>query len=150
MAATLEALRRAASGEERPRLSPNPYHIFNKVLAMTFAHKKIAASVLLAVGALAAWTTLGLFGSVTYADVADKIRQMHSMTCTSTTTLPDLKDPVVAKIFYRDQGQTRAEGPLNLVMISDVGTGQFLTLDTASRKATLVKIDMAAAPPSRR
>lgn len=136
---TLAALRGADAQFQLRSNSVISPKILHKVFTMMIQHKKIAASVLLAFGALAAVLTLTVLGSVSYAQVAEKLRSMHSMTCTATMTLPNMKLPIVSKMYYLDPGHTRIEGPFDQIMITDASTDDLLALNTAARTATLIK-----------
>jgi len=136
---TLAALRRVA-GEDRIPMNPvGSIGLVQRSLAMIFAHKKIAASLTFIVGGLAVWSMLSLFSSVTYAQVAEKIRSAHSVFCTATLTLTGKQTPIGMKLYFQEPGKRRVENDQG-VTVSDQATGTLIHLDSVSKKAVIVKL----------
>lgn len=135
---TLAALRRVA-GEDRIPLNPiGSIGLTQRTLAMIFAHKKLAASLTFIVGGLAVWSMLSFFSSVSYAQVAEKIRSAHSMSCTASVTLAGMKEPVKMKMYFQEPGKLRTESDQS-VTINDQVAGTMLSLVHGSKQAILVK-----------
>jgi outer membrane lipoprotein-sorting protein len=113
IARTLETLKPAPSHNERKT-------VVTRILQMTFA-QRIAAAVMLTGGALVLWFMFALFGgfgTVSYAQVAQHIKEARSMTFKMTITSPKLPKPVEAKLYALEPGKMRNEGPGGVVTIS--------------------------------
>ncbi len=103
---------------------------------------------MLAMGSIVMWFMFTLFSSVSYAQVADKIRSAHCMSFTATTTLPGQPAPVAIKMLFLDPGHLRHETPGGMVTISDQQTGQTLVLNPATHTAQLVTVGQHDNVPS--
>ena len=109
---------------------------------MTFTHK-IAATVLLTLGGLIIWFVMSLFGSlsgVSYAEVAEQIRDAHFMSWTLSAHFanpgPGREAPM--KMVYMAPGVLRSEYS-GLVTITDVNARKTLTLDRKTKIAELIE-----------
>jgi outer membrane lipoprotein-sorting protein len=143
---TLAALRRA-TGQDRIPMNPvGSIGLVQRILTMTYTHRKTAASLTIAIGAIAVWSMLTLFSSVSYAQVIDKLKSVHSMTCTATVTTGD-KPPLALKMFFLDPGHVRTEGPGTRTTIVDSAAGQVLALESNAKTATLIKYETKGTPP---
>ena len=145
IADTLAALQRVA-GEDRIPMNPiGSIGLVQRSLAMIFAHKKLAASLTFLVGGLAVWSMFSLFSSVSYAQVAEKIRSAHSMSCTASVTLAAMKDAVKMKMYFQEPGKLRTESDQG-VTINDQVAGTLLQLMNADKQAVIVKFKSYGIP----
>jgi hypothetical protein len=113
IARTLATLKPAPSHNERKT-------VVTRILQMTFA-QRIAAAVMLTVGALVLWFMFALFGgfgTVSYAQVAQQIKDARSMTFKMKITSPKLPKPVDARVYALEPGKIRNEGPGGVVTIT--------------------------------
>ncbi len=144
---TLAALRRAAgAGVLQKDVTPSA-GFFQKVLAMSYLHRK-AAALIVAAGGLSVWAVLlafGFFSSVTFAQVAEKLRDIKSLTYSARMTVPGATEPMVIKSEILG-GRMRNELPGSTVMIMDIATSQTLILNSALKTANLTKIEVTGQP----
>lgn len=102
---------------------------------------KIAAAVLIcaAVAGLAIW--LGTPESVAWADVQEKIRKAHTLTCTISMR-QEGAPAVEGKMFIKEPGLIRQEltEPEPAILIFDLKKGKLLTLAPKEKKAILIDI----------
>jgi outer membrane lipoprotein-sorting protein len=143
VADTLSALRRA---EARPKL-------WQRVIHMTLT-QKIAAAVALTLGGLTLYFLLSLFGgfaSVSYAQVADQIRAVRSMTCTVTIQGTDPNKPAVSmRMMFMDPDKTRMQMPgTRMVVITDAAAHRVLMLNDSDKTATTTDFSTTNTPATR-
>jgi outer membrane lipoprotein-sorting protein len=143
---TLAALKlktHAASGvAQREDYEPKS-NLFTRILTMTVT-QRIAAAVMLTVGGLVVWFMFALFGgfgTVSYAQVAQQIKNARSMTFTMTTASPQLPKPVEAKLYALEPGMLRNEGSHGVVTIlrREGDRIRVLALSPATKSANLVE-----------
>ena len=144
---TLAALRKAAGEDRVPKSPARPVGFVHRVIAMTFA-QKFAAAVLFTVAGVVLWFMYSLTSSISYAQVAERLRSLHSMTCTMSTVVPGQTKPFEAKMMMADPGRIRTEGPGAMVFIQDRGTGRSLVLDTAAKTATVMTLSEHSYAPA--
>ena len=115
---TLEALERRASAAAKWDTNERT-NLLMRMMTMTLT-QRIAAAVLVTVGAVVLWFMFTLLGggSVSYAQVAKQIRDAQSMTFKLTMTAPQLPQSVEAKVYALEPGKMRNEGPGGVVTIS--------------------------------
>ena len=143
IADTLAALRGAAGGGVIRGDDAPSVNFFQKVVTMTYLHRKVAA-LIVAVGGLSAWIVLfafGVFSSVSFAQVAEKLRDVKSLTCVSRLTIPGQTEPTLMKTEMLG-GRMRNELPGKLVVIQDIVTSQVLMLNAQLKTADLTKVEV--------
>jgi outer membrane lipoprotein-sorting protein len=131
-ARTLAALRAAAA---RPDVLP----LFRRRTMLT--PLKIAAAVLLTGAGLFYWTTAPqVVATVAFAEVAEKLRDAHTLSFLTTTQVPGLKEPMVIRYLYREPGLMRSESPGGgPVTIFDTLQGKLLILDRSKKSALFME-----------
>jgi outer membrane lipoprotein-sorting protein len=140
VADTLSALR---SAEARPKL-------WQRVIHMTLT-QKIAATVALTLGGLTLYFLLSMFGgfaSISYAQVADQIRAVRSMSCTLTLQGANLgKSPVSMQMMFMDPGKTRMQMPsTHMVIITDATAHRVLMLNDTNKTARVTDFTTTNTP----
>ncbi len=131
IARTRAALRMAA---DRPNSIPFPWRrTMLTMLKLTAAAAAAAAGMAyLAFGPRAEAT-------VTFAEVAQKLHDAHTLSYRISVQMPGQKGPTTGREYYKDPGLTRAEfdAPQAGVTIMDANQGKVLMLDPTSKVAML-------------
>jgi len=143
---TLAAVRQAAGLFQAD--APN-VKLFQKVVTMIYLHKK-AVTLTVAAGGLAACVALLLvaaFPTASFAQVVEKLRNVHSMTCTERVTLPGNPQPMTVKMEYLGK-KMRSEVGDSLIALTDQETGQAMVLDPKARTARIAKVEVTGGPKS--
>jgi outer membrane lipoprotein-sorting protein len=144
---TLAALRRVAGTDRIPLNPVGSIGLVQRILTMTYAHRKTAASLTIAIGAIALWSMLTLFSSVSYAQVAEKLKAVQSLTCTATINATGKEAPIRLKMMFLDPQHVRTEGPGDKISIVDKSASQLLVLDPTAKTAMLLKYETKGTPP---
>lgn len=145
---TLAALRRAAGGGIVASDDARFIALFRKILFMAYLHKK-AVALTVAVAGCSVWIALllvGAFSTVSFAQVAEKLRNVHTMTCTARTTTPGQATAMTARMEYLGN-KMRSEVPDLFISINNPETGQSLILDPKTKTARLVKVEVIGPHP---
>ncbi|MGB7158555.1 MAG: hypothetical protein WBD40_10850 [Tepidisphaeraceae bacterium] len=147
-ARTLSRLKRPASGAANCD-SNERSTLFTRILTMTFA-QRIAAVVLVTIGALVLWFMFALFGgfgTVSYAQVAQQIKDAQSMTMKMTLTSPQLKERTMqTKLYFLQPGMLRHEGTNGATVTRRDGERiRVLTLMPATKSAQLIEANLTEA-----
>jgi len=146
---TLAALKlktHAASGvAQREDYEPKS-NLFTRILTMTVT-QRIAAAVMLTVGGLVVWFMFALFGgfgTISYAQVAQQIKDARSMTMKMRMTSPQIPQPVEAKLYALEPGMMRNEGWGGVVTVSrrDGDRIRLLALEPRTKVAHLVEANL--------
>lgn len=135
---TLAALRKAAD-------SPG---IFKRVINMTLT-QKIAATVGLTLAGMTIYFCFVLFNgfsTVTYGQVADRIRAAKSMTVKITAQAPNLPNPMTMQLMWMEPNQTRIAMNPEVSMVMDQAKHRSLVLDAKAKTATITEYNMAVTP----
>jgi hypothetical protein len=140
VAGTLAALRKAQ----------NP-SFFQRVVAMTLTQKIAAAAALTIGGAVVYFlaTLFGGFSSISYAEVADQIREVRTMVCNITVTPANSGTAVTMRMMFMSPDKTRMEMPGGMAMIMDQKDKRSLVLDENHKTATLTDIKTTGGPSAR-
>ena len=134
IAATLAMLESTESNSAASEKSfvTQRWGFLERILPMTFA-KRIAAAVLIAVGALILYFVFNATSaSVAFADVAAKLKAARTLAYTTAVTIPP-NPPTTMKILMSDPDRVRTEMPDGTVMIH--GAGSSLILSPVARTA---------------
>jgi len=132
LADTVQALRNASK----------PTGFWQRTMTMTLT-QKIAAAVAMTIGGLTIYFILSLFSglsSVSYAQVANVIRSMKTMSCDVSVTLPNVDKPTASKMLFMEPGKMRQEYAGGAVTISDSTARRALALVPQSKTAILLEI----------
>jgi outer membrane lipoprotein-sorting protein len=117
------------------------------ITTMTFT-QKIAAAFMLTVGGLILWFVFSLFGGfagVTYAEVAQQIRSLRTVSWTETISGPTT--PLVTmKVMCMEPGRLRMEYLGGNAMIMDKDQGKSLVLNTAAKTAQIMQFQTGGQP----
>ena len=146
---TLAALKtHASSGVARREDDEPKSNLFTRILTMTVT-QRIAAAVMLTVGALVVWFMFALFGgfgSVSYAQVAQQIREARTMTMKMSMTSPQLNEKALEmKLYAMEPGMIRNESEGGVVTISRREGEQMrvLVLEPRTKTAQLAHANIA-------
>jgi outer membrane lipoprotein-sorting protein len=97
---------------------------------------KIAAAALVAAGGLWYFTGLGPSeATLAFADVANKLRDAHTLAYRMTVRSPELKQPVTTRVLFKEPGLMRSEGPFGQVGIFDLTKHKSLLLEPKTKTA---------------
>ncbi len=150
IAATLAALRRAASGNF---VAPDPTPVsslssvvtlFRSLKITVYRHRKASAiSVALSLAIVCAFSLFGGGNSVSLAQVAERLRSVRSVTSTARTTIPGQNEPIILKVEQLGR-RTRSEMPGGVITITDQDFGEILLVNPILKTATLTKMDTLA------
>jgi outer membrane lipoprotein-sorting protein len=84
-------------------------------------------------------------GTVTLAEVAQKLHDAHTLSLRISAQMPGQKGPTTGREYYKDPGLVRTEfdGPPAVITIVDTNQGKVLTLDPSAKLALLqdMKLD---------
>jgi outer membrane lipoprotein-sorting protein len=122
--------------------------IILRITNMTY-RQRIAAAFTLTLGGLAIWAAfslLGGFATVTYAQVAQQILTARTMSCNETVGGGQLPMPVTMKAMFSD-GRVRMEYAQGNVMIFDQSKSQSLILDPTAKTAQIIKMTKTTGAP---
>ena len=143
IAATLQMLR--ASRTSAPEAKPNRFAVsrgFSQRLVTMTLTQRIAAAVTITLGGLVIYFTFMLFSSmgssVAFADVVQKIKSAHTLTCTGTATFPG-RPAVAMKILLSDPDRMRTEAPGGMVSII-AGRRVLIILNDKTHTATRMEV----------
>jgi outer membrane lipoprotein-sorting protein len=106
---------------------------------------KLAAAVLVAAGGIAYLAAPPSAEATAFAEVAQKLREAHSLTYTTASESPDIKPALKMKFLFKEPDRFRIEVPGGMVTIVDPGQGKQLILDPTAKTALLLE-GKAAAP----
>jgi outer membrane lipoprotein-sorting protein len=101
----------------------------------------VAAAVLMAAGGLCYFGGVHPGGaSVAFADVAQKLRDAHTLAYQMTVQAPQLKAAMTMQVFLKEPGWMRMEAPGGVVSIgrTEAGKSQTLGLDPRTKTAMLL------------
>jgi outer membrane lipoprotein-sorting protein len=99
----------------------------------------VAASVLLAGGAVLAWYLTSLApANAAFPDVLQALREPRSVTCLQSTSRDDRKGSETIRLFILDNGLWRAELPGGFYTVSDNVKHRVLTVNTVKKEAVLL------------
>lgn len=136
IADTLAALRKAGAKQ-----SPG---IWKRVIVMTTTHK-IAAAIGLTVGALVLYFALSLFSSfssVSYADVAAKIRDAKSMTFKIKGLPTGAANATTIEAMWMEPGHFRMQMTPDMALVEDAGANRAIMLNSKTKTATTIDVDV--------
>ena len=121
-------------------------NVFERLVAMTFT-QRIAAVVMLTLGALTLYAMFGLFNSLTpvaFADVANKFKAARTLQYNSTVTLADYP-PRTIKTLLADPDRMRTEMSDGVVSLKEGN----ITLILDPKAKTAMRIEMTGAEQAR-
>jgi outer membrane lipoprotein-sorting protein len=145
---TLSALRGA--GEPLKSQISN-FKFTRRVIAMIKAHR-IAATFILMLSGVAVYLSFVLAGglaSVSFAQVAEQVRSIHSMTCTVSAERSDKLASVSLKEMFMAPGKTRMETPNGMTIIADSQAHRSVLLNRIAKTATVMNVTMQNSPATR-
>jgi hypothetical protein len=108
---------------------------------------RLAASLIVAIGAAALIFFTTRTGSVAFADVVQKVREAKTLTFDCAADLPGM-GPVKMHFFMNSAGQTRVEAA-GSVSVIDPKAGKILTLAQAMKQAVVMDIGAHAYPQNK-
>jgi len=112
-----------------------------------FAAIKIAAAVLVTAGGLFYFAVVpSAEATVKFAEVAQKLRDAHTLAYRTTTESPDLKTPMKMRALFKEPSLFRTEADGGIVAIVDGSQGKQLILDPAGKTALLLEGKAPKAP----
>ncbi len=100
---------------------------------------KIATATLMAV---CGWIYFAVFPPAeasAFAEMAQKLRNAHTLSYRTSTEIPTLKAPMSMKFFFKEPNLMRLEGSGGVVTVVDGVQGKQLVLDPTSRTAMLLE-----------
>jgi len=101
---------------------------------------KIAAAVLAAAGGLFYLAFVpSAEATVTFAEVAQKLRDAHTLAYRTTMESPDFKTPIKMRWLFKEPSLFRTEADGGIVSIVDGSQGKQLILDPAAKTALLLE-----------
>jgi outer membrane lipoprotein-sorting protein len=125
---------------------PHRPNFAKRLINMTFA-QRIAAVVMITLGALTLYLVFGLFNTLAptlaFADVVQKFKSARTMTFTNTITLPGMP-PVKSRTLVAEPSRMRTEMS-QIVTITDGRT--FLTLQPGARTAERMEMTGTTTAP---
>jgi|GEM_PF-3796698 len=143
LADTLARIRHAA-----PVAVSNKNLLF-RIAALTF-RQRIAAAIVLTLGGLSLWIVLSVFGgftSVTYAQVAEQIRALRTVSWNETVSGGASPMRLTIKTYCMEPSHVRMEiGQGMAVTIIDQASGKSLVLNGLTRTAELMQIQTTGVP----
>lgn len=142
---TLAAIRRA----ERSR-KPASIGLMQRVITMTFV-QKLAATVMLTTGGLFLWfafTRMVGLPRISYGDVAEHIRDAHTLVWTETVSQNGSNPPISLRMLFLAPGHMRTETAGQVSTIIDVSAGKELVLEPAQKTAMLLDIKGLSSTPA--
>ncbi|HEV3260032.1 MAG TPA: hypothetical protein VG013_24400 [Gemmataceae bacterium] len=77
--------------------------------------------------------------ALAFGEVAQKLRDAHSLAYRVTVMSPHMKEPVTTRFLFKEPGLLRSEGPDRQVGITDLRQGKTLILEAASMSALLLE-----------
>jgi len=107
---------------------------------------KIAAAALVAVGGWFYFTVVPSREASAFAEVAQKLRDAHTLAYRTTTESPDLKTPMTIRMLFKGPSLMRAEMEGGIVGIFDERQGKQLILNPTARTALLLEGKAPQAP----
>ena len=108
---------------------------------------KIAAAVLVTAGGLFHFAVVpSAEGTLAFAEVAQKLRDAHTLAYRTTTESPDFKTPMKTRSFFKEPSLFRTELDGGIVTIVDGSQGKQLILDPAAKTALLLEGKTPKAP----
>ncbi|MFI5457564.1 MAG: outer membrane lipoprotein carrier protein LolA [Isosphaerales bacterium] len=108
---------------------------------------KIAAAVLAAAGGLFYFAFVpSAEATIKFAEVAQKLRDAHTLAYRTTTESPDLKAPMKMRLLFKEPSLFRTEVDGGIVTIVDGSQGKQLMLDPAAKTALLLEGKAPKAP----
>jgi outer membrane lipoprotein-sorting protein len=125
----LDALRAAADSRVRPRPGRN-------VLRWVV---RVAAVVAVGVALFAAAESLLRHPALAFGEVAQNLRDAHSLTYRVTVQSPRTKEPQTMLFRFKEPGLFRSDGSDGQVAVMDLRRGKTLILDAATRSALLLE-----------
>jgi outer membrane lipoprotein-sorting protein len=98
-----------------------------------------AAAALLTVGGLFYFAVVPSMEATAFAEVAQKLRDSHTLAYRVTVQSPDLKTPLTMRVVFKEPKLMRAETDGGIVTIVDGSQGKQLLLDPAAKTAMLLE-----------
>ena len=121
-----------------------PKYFSRRVMDMIKAHK-MAASLALMLSGFAVYFAIFLFGSfasVSFAQVAEKVQAIKSMTCTVTVERAGNEAPVTFQEMFMSPGLSRIDMGTGTSIITDSTKSLSLILNASDKSATLIDVQM--------
>ncbi len=137
VARTLEALAAKAEQRTTPEMRRR----------IMFATMRIAAAAVVAAVGFAYFALFPSAEATAFAVMAQKLREAHSLSYTSTTESADIKPALIMKFLFKEPNLFRAEVPGGIVTIMNSSLGQQLVLDPTAKTALLLE-GKSSAPPA--
>jgi outer membrane lipoprotein-sorting protein len=128
-----------------------PLNFWQRVIVMIQTHK-IAASVAVAISGLGIYLAVIFFAgfaSISYAQVAEQLRAIQSMSCTMTEKAADSSKPVSMREMFMSPGKVRTEMPNGNFMITDSQAHKTMLLDRQKRTAMIFEFSPTTSPTTR-
>jgi len=100
---------------------------------------KIAAAALVTAGGLLYFAAAPSMEATAFGEVAQKLRNAHTLAYRTTTESPDLKTPMTMRWRFKEPSLFRAETDGGIITIVDGSEGKQLILDTTAKTALLLE-----------
>jgi outer membrane lipoprotein-sorting protein len=107
---------------------------------------RIAAAALVAAGGLFYFAVFPPKEATAFAEVAQRLRNAHTLAYRISTESPDLKTSMTMRVRFKEPGLFRAETEGGIITIVDGSQGKQLLLDPAARTALLLEGKAPEAP----
>ncbi len=111
-----------------------------------FVTMKIAAAALMAAGGLFYLAVVPSTEAVAFAEVAQKLRDAHTLVYHTIAESPDLKSPMKMRSFFKEPNLLRSELEGGIITIINGREGKQLILDPARKTALLMEGKPPEAP----
>ncbi len=119
--------------------APAPVPFFKRK-GVTHMVKIAAALLVLSGGAFLASGLVHLGSPLAFAEVAEKLRQAHTLAYKLTVQGPEMKKPMSMQVYAKEPGMIRMEAESGPVSIGRMPPGKTLTLDPHTKTALLVEV----------
>jgi outer membrane lipoprotein-sorting protein len=107
---------------------------------------KIAAAALAAAGGFFYFAVVPSTEATAFAEVAQKLRDAHTLAYRGTTESPDLKTPMTVRFLFKEPGLFRTELAGGIITIIDRSQNKQLILDPTAKTALLLEGKAPEAP----
>jgi outer membrane lipoprotein-sorting protein len=117
-------------------------NFWQRVIVMIQSHK-IAASIIVILSGVAISVAAILFGgfpSISYAQVAEQLRSIQSMSCTVTSQATIKSKPISTRDMFMSPGKMRKEISNGIILILDVQSQRSILLDQQKKTVTIIKV----------